>query len=419
LLSVKGNVTGNTHIIVNDTNPGLGAFNPIGIPVVIVGGNTQIGNFDLPQGPIHKGLFDYDLFLRPDKVWVLASGPNQAANQLPRLVSAAQTIWDRTSGMWLDRTADLRSNFLAAPPYCGGAGADLPVKGARRACPADEPGVAVWMNGFGDWSKSRGDVSTSVVGQTRTFNVDYDQSVYGFQAGLDWASSRRGPSAWILGVTGGYVGSTVKFDGSVTNAKFDGGSAGVYATYLNRGFFVDALFMANFLTLNYTNQQFAFSGLAGSHSRLNSYGGHIDTGYRFQMPQGWFVEPQAALQYVTTRFDDATFAGTPVGLEGDALKGRLGGRVGTTVVSNNLKWEPSVTASVWHRFTGDNSATISSGGFNLDLVDTNQVKTYGEVGGALNVFQVGSAWSGFVKGDYRFGENYSGGSVKGGVRAQW
>ncbi len=31
LLSVKGNVTGNTHIIVNDTNPGLGAYNPIGI----------------------------------------------------------------------------------------------------------------------------------------------------------------------------------------------------------------------------------------------------------------------------------------------------------------------------------------------------------------------------------------------------
>ena len=30
-----------------------------------------------------------------------------------------------------------------------------------------------------------------------------------------------------------------------------------------------------------------------------------------------------------------------------------------------------------------------------------------------------SRWSAFVKGDYRFANDYYGGSVKGGVRFQW
>ncbi len=110
-----------------------------------------------------------------------------------------------------------------------------------------------------------------------------------------------------LRVTAGYLSSKANFDSS-TSARFEGGSAGVYATYLNRGFYVDALFMANFLTMNYTNPllNFQFAGNGISHSRVNSYGGHIDTGYKFAMQGNWFVEPQAAIQYVTTQFDNNT-----------------------------------------------------------------------------------------------------------------
>ena len=32
---------------------------------------------------------------------------------------------------------------------------------------------------------------------------------------------------------------------------------------------------------------------------------------------------------------------------------------------------------------------------------------------------LGSPWSAFVKGDYRFASGYSDGSVKGGLRYQW
>ena len=38
---------------------------------------------------------------------------------------------------------------------------------------------------------------------------------------------------------------------------------------------------------------------------------------------------------------------------------------------------------------------------------------------ALNVIDLATRWSAFVKGDYRFANDYWGGSVKGGVRYQW
>jgi len=37
----------------------------------------------------------------------------------------------------------------------------------------------------------------------------------------------------------------------------------------------------------------------------------------------------------------------------------------------------------------------------------------------LNVFALGGGWSGFVKGDYRFANGYSAGTVDGGMRYQW
>ncbi len=37
ILTIGGFVAGTTQITVRDTNPGLGAYNPFGIPVIIVG----------------------------------------------------------------------------------------------------------------------------------------------------------------------------------------------------------------------------------------------------------------------------------------------------------------------------------------------------------------------------------------------
>ena len=50
----------------------------------------------------------------------------------------------------------------------------------------------------------------------------------------------------LLGVMGGYIDSDVGFDGG-TRWALNGPILGVYATYLNDGFYLDTLFKADFL----------------------------------------------------------------------------------------------------------------------------------------------------------------------------
>jgi outer membrane autotransporter protein len=235
------------------------------------------------------------------------------------------------------------------------------------------------------------------------------------QVGADWSINPLGYQTVLLGVLGGYVGSKVEFN-SPTTVDFSGGSVGAYATYLNRGFFADALFLANFLSMDVKFNQF---GLGTQSADVTSYGGRLDVGYRWNFNPTWFVEPLATIQYVSNQFDDLVFPGTTASLDGDYWRGRLGARLGTVWVSGGWRLQPSVTASAWFTDNPNNNVSLFSGGFIESLADPNPRKTYGEIGGALSAIQLGGAWASFIKGDYRFADDYRGGRVQGGVRYQW
>ncbi len=409
ILAVGGNVTGLTNIVVNDINPGLGAYNPVGIPVVVVGGTTSLVNgFQLPGGPIVKGLFDYDLYLNTNKnVWVLASTPNDAANELPRLMTAVSDIWHLSAGTWADRSADLRAYYSGAP-------ACDPRMVTKAPCLAPASiGPGAWARVFGDWAHSDGTADETLFGKTHSYDVSYHQDTYGVQAGMDFSAQRMGYENFVFGLMVGAVSSKVNF-ASGTQAKFDGGNIGAYATYINRGFFADSLLMANILNVNYNH-----SALLNSTGNALTFGGHFDMGYRFNFKEGWFAEPLVTVEGMYTDFRNVNLAGVYLNLDNMDARGRLGVRVGTSFVNGGYRIEPSVTASVWHAFTGDNAASFGSGVYTFNLEDVDSHKTYGEIGGALNFLEIASRWSGFVKGDFRFSDNYTGGSVKGGVRFQW
>jgi hypothetical protein len=416
-LGVAGNVTGTTQVVVNDTNPGLGAYNPVGIPVVIVGGTTDATNFILKGGPIIKGLFDYDIYLKANKnIWVLASTPNATANELPRLMTAVQDIWHQSAGVWADRSADLRAYYTAPQPVCD------PRMVTKAPCLAPVPGGAigpgVWARAFGDWSHNGGTADETLFGKTHSYDVSYHQNIYGMQVGVDFAAQRMGYENFIFGVMGGAVDSRVDF-ASGTTTKFSGGNVGLYATLINRGFFVDALLLAQFLNVNYVHSAL----LTSTSGNAISVGGHVDMGYRFNLQGNWFAEPLATVDAVWTDFNKVSLPGV-VGLDMNndqvSLRSRLGGRVGTTFMNGGYRWEPSLTAGWWHSFMGDNTASITSGVYNLTVTDASSHLDYGEVGLALNVIDLSSRWSGFVKGDVRFGANdYWGGGVKAGARFQW
>jgi Autotransporter beta-domain len=474
----QGSVSGVTQVIVNDSNPGLGSFNPVGIPVAESGGavtstaNTP-GNFDLPAGPIHKGLFDYTLFYLPQSAannpcapgfncWFLASAPSTPALELARLPAAAQDVWVDAAGLWLDHNADLRDycTLGAAPAaayslanasadlrdYCNpGArpaavslgyaeetrdtqlAAAFPVKAPPQVAPIAPTGAgyAVWMRAFGDWATNHGTANFTEFGQTFSHNVNYDQKTGGVQIGLDYLAYQTAGSALFVGVLDGAVDSRLTF-ASGSDATFRGGNIGVHATYLNRGWFADALFLANFMSVDFT--ALPVSGLTTIGMDVRQAGGHFDTGYRFQF-NPWFVEPMATVEVVHTAFcgssalscngSAVTLPGATLTVDETSVRGRLGGRIGTTWIANGWRVEPSLTGGVWQTFTGDNSANLTSNGFVLDLTDPNSHRTEGEVGGMLNLFQVGTGLSGFVKGAYRFAKEYKSVSVNGGVRYQW
>jgi hypothetical protein len=369
----------------------------------------------------------------------LASTPSTTAEELPRLLTAAQDIWHNAAGVWLDRTADLRDYYYMTSQSCGprkGGGADLAVKAPPCVPVHGQPGAGVWFRAYGDWIKNDGTATVSGPGQTLanlSHDVHYTQDTGGVQIGADFAAFNWASGTLFAGVLGGAEDSTVNFN-SGTSVHFQGGNIGAYTTYLNAGWFADALFLANFMSANFNAspdlQGLGVSGF-GTNTNVQQFGGHLDMGYRFQW-NPWFFEPQATIEVVHTEFCGSTaincfnnpgvvFANTVVSLDDTSVRGRLGARVGLT----GWQWagwtvEPSVTGSVWETFTGNNVASLTSNGFVLDLNDVNQHKTQGEVGGMVNVFGgLGSPWSGFVKGDYRFASGYSDGSVKGGLRYQW
>ena len=58
---INADVKGKTALVVNNTNPGNGATNKAGIPVVFVEGNVVGNQFYLKDGPVDAGLVAYDL----------------------------------------------------------------------------------------------------------------------------------------------------------------------------------------------------------------------------------------------------------------------------------------------------------------------------------------------------------------------
>jgi hypothetical protein len=413
LLIVNGDTTGVTALQVNDTNAGPGAYNPTGILVAHIEGNSDADAFYLEGGPIDKGLFTYDLYRVQVSSfdWLLASTPDQTFFELPHLITAAQNMWHNSAGVWLDRAADLRS---AATEKCAMMGS---IKDSAPACSKSvTPGA--WAKVLGNTTEREQNYSWTILGKTSTFEVKSNQDGYGIVGGYDFGHETAN-GAWMIGAMGGYVASGLDFDGSTTDVDYRTGLVGAYATWIEGGLFIDGKVMANIGKYEYSN--YTNTGLSTRDKQdVLSVGGVLDTGYRMNYAGG-FIEPGATLSYVNADLDNATIYGTTVNFEdGNSLRGRLGLRVGTSFVSGGHKVEPFIGASAWHEFEGDNKAQLSSGGYDLTAED-DAGGTFGEVTGGLNVLSLGAdGVSGFVKGNAQFGDdNLRGYAGSAGLRVNW
>ena len=259
---IDGNVSGKTTLSVNNTNPGVGQFNP-GIPVVYVNGNTASDAFFLPK-PIESGLFNYDLFFVPtgSGIFELKSFPGASAHVLPQLVTANQDIWWTTSDTWLDRTADLRVllNHGASVAYD-------PKDIYAGVSPSFTP--ATWVRAGGQTLNRDDTQSTTAFGRTFDFNLDRNLTLANFQAGVDFGKRElfSHHDALVFGFLGGAVLADLDYNKQTQQFRIDGGEVGAYATYLSGGLFVDTLFDAQFLNIDTQEET---SGFPGSMDDTNS-----------------------------------------------------------------------------------------------------------------------------------------------------
>ena len=135
--------------------------------------------------------------------------------------------------------------------------------------------------------------------------------------------------------------------GNVSDGRFEGWTASVYATYI-----------AGPVLHRRAGQgrlpHAARDGLPGSND-WTSWGGQVESGYRFPLGGSVTLEPVGTLAYVSTDVGDANVAGTifHYGTE-DSFRGAMGLRFSAPLMSNDSYMvKLAVDGRVWDEFDGD------------------------------------------------------------------
>jgi outer membrane autotransporter protein len=332
----------------------------------------------------------------------------------------------------------------------------------------NQEGGGVWVRGIGGENTIK---STSTTSNVVINGAPLDGGIAcanqtnvkfaGVQAGTDIATLNYG-GGWNLhiGTTVGYLGAKTSDNsgqgpldpqgGTLTN-KMEVPFAGVYVVATKGSFFMDGQIRTDFYQ-NSINDPF-ISGAFDQKldARGLAFSGNV--GYNMPLQNNWFIEPSAGIVVSRVKVDPFNVAGSvvlpnsfttnvtfPGTLRVDDIKntiGRLSLRAGTSFTSNNVVWQPFAVASVFHDFDGkvtsrfdsnpfaNTVAIFAPGFFPLGFprftgnVSATGIGTYGQIGVGVAGQIVNTGWLGYIRGDYRHGDNIDGYSINGGIRYQF
>ena len=345
------------------------------------------------------------------------------------------------------------------------------VVGARADQP-DQAGGGVWMREVGGHVATKSDTTISTrlapanefgdkASTTSTCASRIEQNFLGVQVGTDVA--RLNSNGWNVhvGLTAGYLElqgrdvaqsfppptvagnvQDIPSVGSINNS-FQVPIIGGYVVATKGGFFSDLTvrrelynISLNQPAISLNDQQFgarAWSVSAGA-------------GYNFGLQDGWFVEPSAGVIWSRTQVDPFALAGPNSFVNGtlamndiDSLVGRATLRLGRTFTSGDMTWTPFGSASVFREFAPSVNSTFQTcancafglaanplgsimtagGAFPTNLAvttSTTRIGTFGQFSAGLAGQPTNTGWVGFVRGDYRIGQNIAGWTANAGLR---
>ena len=328
----------------------------------------------------------------------------------------------------------------------------------------DQPGGGVWArtvagstdsdtSSTGNLDISKTALPFQITG-TQKCNTSITQDYWGYQAGADFSILNHAGTGenWHWGVTGGSLQAWSRDTtpgGTFVNPNFPGVPlttlpgdlkvstevpyVGVYTAYTKGNFFADAQLRFDF----YQNAiSEVLSGLSGRGLDAHGVSTTYNAGYHVPLQSGWFVEPSAGFVWSRVSIDSLSLAVPgvlPVPVKGivtfgdiESDLGRGSFTIGNTFTHAGVTWQPYFTASVFHEFDGNATATGLLAGNSNPLIDgatatshtTGGVGTYGQY--ALGTVAVlgNSGWLGYVRGDYRKGDDIEGWGITGGLRYQ-
>jgi opacity protein-like surface antigen len=261
----------------------------------------------------------------------------------------------------------------------------------------------------------------------------------GTQAGMDigrYNFSGGGNIHW--GFTTGYFDVTAK-DRTPAVGTFSSDNevpfAGLYVALSSGNFAFDAQLRGDYYNMQLSDVD---QGMFNQSVTARGLAFLMNASYRFDLPNQWFIEPSIGGVFSKTEIDRIDVAGginVPIGqtpsltfpgsiqigdVESQLVRASL--RVGTTIVSGGMAWQPFATGSVFHEFADDvrtNMSTLIVGQPLAASSTTSREGTFGHLGLGLAGVVLDTGWLGYIRGDYRFGDNIEGVSVNAGLRYQF
>jgi autotransporter-like protein len=296
----------------------------------------------------------------------------------------------------------------------------------------------------------------TVVTGAQNCRSSIEQKYGGYQVGADWSILNHGGTGanWHGGITAGAMQlrtrdvtpsapstfSLLNIPGTSPAGDLFNTSevtfVGIYSAYTRGGFFADGLLRFDF----YQNSLSEFmSGLSDKGVDARSVSLTYNTGYHMPLHSGWFVEPSAGFVWSNLSINSLSVPGSPAGSgfivqrgtvsfsDIESELGRASFTVGRTFTHAGVTWQPYFTASVFHEFNGDASATsliAGSGNPNLDNAtltarSSGGVGTYGQYALGTAAVLGNSGWLSYVRADYRNGDRIEGWGVSAGLRYQF
>ncbi|MGE3914104.1 MAG: autotransporter domain-containing protein [Hyphomicrobiaceae bacterium] len=322
-----------------------------------------------------------------------------------------------------------------------------------------QTGGGVWVRETGGYVDTEANSTTRASDPARNFtgtegcNIKTETTFNSTQLGFDIARLNvLGGANFFLGVTAGYSEATSKdrtIGESTFSSEWEVPFAGVYAGLNAGAVSLDAQVrwdafrgtLTDNIATNNTAADFANQALYGQLMTANAISLLWNAAYRYDVKgTNWFVEPSIGGIWSRTSVDPFDFSGNFIiagqGLTSPGtividdihtLLGRASVRVGTTIVQNNVAVQPFATASVFHEFAGnvnargrahDDQIGFASNDQTADI-STSRVGTYGHIGLGIAGTILDTGWLGFVRGDYRFGDNIDSLTFNAGVRYQF